>query len=83
MMNEIYLDDLAEKTHRGRTGQALKGFNCGGRAYGYRHIPITDPSKPDQYGRPAVVAVKRGIDPAQAKTVRQIFEWYTEGHSPR
>lgn len=83
MMNELYLDDLAEKTHRGQTGQALKGNNCGGRAYGYIHIPITDPSKPDQYGRPGVVAVKREIDPEQAKTVRHIFEWYAEGHSPR
>ena len=83
MMNEIYLDDLAEKTHRGQTGQALKGFNCGGRAYGYRHVPITDLSKLDQYGRPAVVAVTREIDPEQAKVIRRIFEWYADGHSPR
>jgi site-specific DNA recombinase len=26
LMNEIFLDDIREKTHRGLTGQALKGF---------------------------------------------------------
>jgi hypothetical protein len=29
------------------------------------------------------VAVKREVDPEQAKWVRQIFEWYAEGHAPR
>ena len=45
LINEIYLDDLREKTHRGLTGQALKGFNTGGRCYGYRHIPIEDATR--------------------------------------
>ena len=36
IINEIYLDDLKEKTHRGMEGQALKGFNCGGHSYGYK-----------------------------------------------
>jgi len=83
LMNELYLDDLAEKTHRGLTGKALAGFNTGGRAYGYRHIPIEDKTKTDHLGRPLVTAVKRVPDPKQAKIIKQIFEWYTEGYSAR
>jgi site-specific DNA recombinase len=81
--NEQYLDDLRDKTHRGLKGQALKGNNTGGRTYGYRHVPITDPTEKDEYNRPKILAVKREIDEAQAKWVRQVFTWYAEGHSPR
>jgi len=83
LMNDIFLDDLREKTHRGLAGQALKGLNTGGRSYGYKHVPITDPTQPDEYGRPRIVAVKREIDPEQAKWVRQVFRWYAAGQSPR
>lgn len=81
LMNELYLDDLREKTHRGMSGQALKGFNCGGRTYGYRNVPIEDTSRKDQYGRAAVIAVKYEIEPEQAKWVQSIFEWYAKGSS--
>jgi DNA invertase Pin-like site-specific DNA recombinase len=83
LMNDMYLDDLREKTYRGLAGQALKGNNCGGRSYGYRHVPITDSSRLDEYGRPTIVAVRREIDPEQAKWVRQIFEWTAIGRAPR
>lgn len=83
MMNEIYIDDLREKTDRGMTGQVLQGNNAGGRCYGYRHIPIEDASRHDEYGRPAIVAVRREIDPQQAGWVRKIFRWYAEGYTPR
>jgi DNA invertase Pin-like site-specific DNA recombinase len=32
MMNEVFLDDLSEKTHRGMVGQVLKGYHGGGRS---------------------------------------------------
>ncbi len=83
LMNEIYLDDLKEKTHRGLAGQALKGYNCGGRTYGYRHIPIHHPTEKDEYGRPRIIGAKREIDEEQARWVRQIFTWYADGKSPR
>ncbi len=73
IINEVYLDDLREKTHRGLTGQALKGFSCGGRVYGYKPIPIEDKARIDEYGRPTIVAVRREIDQEQAKWVRQIY----------
>jgi site-specific DNA recombinase len=83
LMNDMFLDDLAEKTHRGLAGQALKGNNCGGRNYGYKHIPVLDSIQKDEYGRPKILAVRREIDEEQAKWVRQIFEWFAEGKSPR
>jgi site-specific DNA recombinase len=70
LMNELYLDDLREKTHRGLHGQALAGNNTGGRAYGYRHVAIEHPSRLDPHGRPVVEAVRREIDPEQAAVIR-------------
>jgi len=83
LMNEVYLDDLAAKTHRGLEGQARAGNNAGGRAYGYRHVPIEDASRVDAYGRPILVAVRRSIDSEQAAVVVQIFQWFGEGFSAR
>lgn len=83
IINELYLDDLREKTHRGLMGQALKGYSCGGRAYGYRSVAIEDPSKQDEYGRPIITAVRWEPDAEQAKWVRWIFERYAAGSSPR
>ena len=83
MIDSIYSIDLAEKTHRGQAGQALKGFNTGGRSYGYRHVPIEDPTRTDIYGRPLVVAVKREVDEEKAVVVRLIFEMFADGKSPR
>ena len=83
LMNDIFLDDLREKTHRGLAGQALKGNNCGGRLYGYRHVPVEHPTDVDQFGRPKILAVRREIDQEQAQWVRQVFEWYADGRSPR
>lgn len=83
LMNDMFLDDLAEKTHRGLAGQALKGNNCGGRNYGYKHVPTEHPTEKDEYGRPKILAVRREIDPEQAHWVKEIFEWFDKGKSPR
>jgi site-specific DNA recombinase len=77
----MFLDDLRERTHRGMTGQALRGFNCGGRTYGYRNHPIEDPNRLDAHNRPAVVAVSYELDASQAETVRHIHQWYADGYS--
>lgn len=67
LMSELYLDDLADKTHRGLTGRALAGACAGGLAYGYR---VTSTGE-------------RAIDEAQAAVVRRIFHEYINGTSPR
>jgi site-specific DNA recombinase len=83
LMNDIFLDDLKAKTHRGMAGQALKGYSTGSRVYGYRRVPIEDPTKTDEWGRPVIVAVTRAIDEDKAQWVRQMFQWYADGHSLR
>jgi DNA invertase Pin-like site-specific DNA recombinase len=40
-MNEEFLRDLAEKTHRGLEGRARQGLSAGGLPYGYRSGPVT------------------------------------------
>lgn len=83
LMNEMFLDDLRERTHRGMTGQALKGYNCGGRTFGYRNVPIEDDTRKNLYGRPSVLAVRYEVDEAQAAVVQDIYAWYAEGRSYR
>lgn len=83
LMNELYLDDLREKTHRGMTGQALRGFHTGGRTYGYKHVPIFDEARQDPFGRPLVIAVKREVDPDQAAVIVRIYQWFAAGYTTR
>lgn len=70
LVNEIYLDDLREKTHRGLAGQFDRGLSAGGRSYGYR-------TEEAPGGRRMV------IDASEADVVRWIFEQYADGHSVR
>lgn len=81
LMNEIFLDDLRERVHRGLYGQAQKGYWCGGRPYGFKLKPIVDPSQRDAYGQPARIGTVLEIDPEQAPIVQEMFERYVEGAS--
>lgn len=42
LMNEMYLDDLREKTHRGLYGKAMNGYSAGGRTYTHDNDKISD-----------------------------------------
>lgn len=81
LMNEIFLDDLRERVHRGLTGQAQKHFWCGGRPYGFRLKPVLDPTKLDVYGQPARIGTVLEIDSEQAAIVREIFTRFVDGAS--
>ncbi|MET0497743.1 MAG: recombinase family protein [Steroidobacteraceae bacterium] len=81
LMNEIFIDDLRERVHRGLTGVAIKHHWTGGRAFGYRLRPILHPTDKDQYGQPLRIATKLEIDEAQAEVVREIFNRFVEGAS--
>ena len=74
--DEIFLDDLREKTRRGMRGQVSRGLSAGGRAYGYRSEPVRD-----ENGQ--VVGARRIIDPAEAEVVNRIFSLYNGGESPK
>jgi site-specific DNA recombinase len=83
LMNEMFLDDLREKTHRGLYGKALNGYSAGGSIYGYKRRPIENPANLDPNGRPEIVAVARDINDEEAKWVRQIYTWFANGYSPK
>lgn len=70
LINELYLDDLRQKTHRGQSGQVDRGFVAGGKSYGYRIVKEESGSRYE-------------IDEKQAKWVRFVFEKYVEGWSSR
>ena len=69
-MADVYRDQIAYRTRRGLEGKARSGKPTGGRAFGY--IAARDSA-----------TGQREIHPDQACTVRQIFQWYAEGKSPR
>lgn len=75
LVNEIYLDDLRDKTRRGLEGQFARGFSAGGLPYGYRSVPVGPADDPTGY--------RHEIDPDQAKVVRAIFRKYAGGASLR
>ncbi len=79
MVDEQFLVGLRQKVHRGQEGRVLQGFNPGGRCYGYRNIPIEDPTRQGKYGRPAVQGVRQEIIPEEAVIVRRIFQMYASG----
>ncbi len=81
MMDEQFLVSLAEKVHRGQEGRALKGMQPGGKCFGYRNVPIEDPTRSGKYGRAAVSGVKLDLDEEQAEIVRRVFDMYSIGHS--
>jgi site-specific DNA recombinase len=68
LVNELYLDDLRDKTHRGLTGRALKGLSTGGRLFGYRTSPRDD-------------GAHWSVFEPEAEIVRRIFTTYADGLS--
>ncbi|HKX01482.1 MAG TPA: recombinase family protein, partial [Methylomirabilota bacterium] len=77
LVNEIYLDDLREKTHRGLSGRVARGLSPGGRTFGYHTIP--DPDVLHGTGQPA--SARYEIEPREAEIVRRIFRDYAAGRS--
>ncbi len=79
MMDEQFIQGLADKVHRGQEGQVLKGRQAGGRCYGYRNRPIEDHTRLAKYGRPAVIGVELEIEESEAAVIRRIFDMYASG----
>lgn len=51
IVNELFLDDLREKTLRGQLGQKARGFIVGEATFGYRSQPVGE-MRMDRRGRP-------------------------------
>ena len=81
MMDEQFLQGLADKVHRGQEGRALAGMQPGGKCFGYRNVPVEDPTRGGKYGRAAIVGVRLEINEEQADLVRRVFEMYGKGNS--
>jgi site-specific DNA recombinase len=77
LVNELYLDDLREKTHRGIAGQVARGLSAGGRTFGFRTVPVPDASLTGKRKPPARIE----INPVEADVVRDIFRRYVAGQS--
>jgi DNA invertase Pin-like site-specific DNA recombinase len=78
IVNELYLDDLREKTLRGQKGQKARGFVVGEGTYGYRSVPVGE-MRVDRRGRPRPDGYKMVIDPSEAVVVQRIFTEFIEG----
>ncbi len=83
LMDDLHIDDLSHKTHRGLEGQARAQNSCGGKSYGYTSVAIEDPIRKDKHGRPLVLYSKKVINTSEAPWVKFIFEHYSNGYSPR
>ena len=80
VVDEQFLIGLRDKVHRGQEGRVLQGMNPGGRCYGYRNVPIEDPTRQGKYGRMAVLGVQQEVDPTEAAVIRRIFQMYADGN---
>ncbi len=72
-INDVFLDDLADKTRRGLRGRIEAGASAGGLTYGYDVVPAAEGE--NRGGR--------AIDEAEADVVRRILNDYADGASPR
>jgi len=80
MVDSLYLREMAKKIRRGLAGQHLRGFATGAITFGYRAVPVPDPSgKLDPDGRPALLGKRLEVVEQEAAIVRRIFEWYASG----
>ena len=70
MVDSLYVQELAKKTHRGMDGSMLRGRHTGGRIFGYDNVPL-----PDNQG------VVLAINEAEAATIRRIFQMSADGIS--
>lgn len=75
LLNEVYLDDLADKVHRGLDGRVLAGLHAGGLSYGYRSRSIGANARGESLGH------RLEVDEQQADVVRWIYAHYAAGWS--
>ncbi len=80
LINELYLDDLKNKTIRGLEGQKLRGFSAGESVYGYYTKPVGE-LRLNKKGQAKYEGMKHIINPEEAETVQRIFKEFIDGKS--
>ena len=78
IVNELYLDDLREKTLRGQIGQKIRGFTVGEATYGYRSEPVGE-MRVDRRGRPRPDGYRMAIYSPEAQVVLRLFHDFAGG----
>lgn len=78
---QVFLDDLAKKTHRGQMGQALNGSFLGSPPFGYQRPVPCGQQFIDSKGRVRAEKFKLIPDPQEAEVVREIFRLFNDGKS--
>jgi site-specific DNA recombinase len=74
-IDSLELRKIKERTHRGLRERHKAGFSAGGKTYGYTSVPI-ESKDPDSKKRLIILD-------DQSDVVREIFERYASGESPR
>ncbi|MCX7146205.1 MAG: recombinase family protein, partial [Sulfuritalea sp.] len=74
IMGEAFRDMIADKTYTALHGRAQRGAATGGKSYGYTHTISGTADAP---------IYQRTINEDEAAIVREIFERYVAGESPR
>ena len=69
LFDQLFREDNVHKVRRGMSGLVKQGLSAGGKAYGYRPDPANA-------GKPQIVE-------EEARIVREIFEDYAAGKSPK
>ncbi len=75
-MNALFLKDLAQKTHRGLEGRVRAGKSGGGLCFGYDVVRA-------HAADGTLIRGDRQVNEAEAATVRQIFQAFAAGRSPK
>jgi DNA invertase Pin-like site-specific DNA recombinase len=80
VVDSLYLREMAKKIKRGLAGQLERGFATGAITFGYRTVPVPDPSgKTDVNGYPVLLGKRVEVVPEEARIIVQIFEWAASG----
>lgn len=80
VVDSLYLKEMSKKIKRGLAGQLERGFATGGITYGYRTVPVPDPSGArDVNGYPILAGKRVEVVPAEARAIVDICEWFANG----
>lgn len=79
LIDSVYSKELAQKTHRGMAGAAVRGTATGGRCFGYRTERDATPGNAEEGDERA--ALRWTIHAPEAEIVRRIFALSAEGMS--
>jgi DNA invertase Pin-like site-specific DNA recombinase len=79
VVDSLYLREMAKKIKRGLAGQISRGFATGSITFGYRTVPMLDPSGKTENGLPVLLGKRVEIVPAEAAVIVRIFECFVSG----